>query len=167
MKKFRSEKLRADFPFPNKQPPCIPCSRSASHACCCLVELAQQRSRAWLQNWRLPQGRTHIGPCPSRRTWMTWKAIATKRDSLSPTEPWVRRNSRRLWRSRRRKSSSDPASAANFPAAVFPAGRCPNLGRDSISRCRKIGESFSSSAEICRKNFPAGNFGQPQPSRVF
>ena len=34
-------------------------------------------------------------------------------------------------------------------------------------RCRKIGESFSSSVEICRKTFPAGNFGQPQPSRGF
>ena len=77
------------------------------------------------------------------------------------------KSSRRLWRSRRRKSSSVPAGAANFPAAAFLAGKCPNLGRDSILRCRKIGESFSSSVEICRKTFPAGNFGQPQPSRVF
>ena len=65
------------------------------------------------------------------------------------------------------KCSSVPAGAANFPAAIFLAGKCPDLGRDSISRCRKIGESFSSSVEICRKTFPAGNFGQPQPSRVF
>ena len=65
------------------------------------------------------------------------------------------------------ESSSVPAGAANFPAAVFLAGKCPNLGRDSISRSRKIGKSFSSSVEICRKTFPAGNFGQPQPSRVF
>ena len=79
----------------------------------------------------------------------------------------VQKNSRRLWRSRRRKSSSVAADAANFPTAVFLAGKCPNLDRDSISRCRKIGESFSSSVEICRKTFPAGNFGQPQPSRVF
>ena len=79
----------------------------------------------------------------------------------------IQKNSKRLWRSRRRKSSSVPAGAANFPAAVFLAGKCPNLGRDSISRCRKIWESFSSSVEICRKTFPAGNFGQPQPSRVF
>ena len=66
------------------------------------------------------------------------------------------------------KSSSVPAGPANFPAAGFLAGKCPNLGRDSISRCRKIGESFSSSVEICRKTFPPeGNFGQPQHSRVF
>ena len=81
--------------------------------------------------------------------------------------PIFQKNSGRLWRSRRRKSSSFPAGAANFPAAVFLAGKCPNLGRDSISRCRKIAESFSSSVKICRKTFPAGNFGQPQPSRVF
>ena len=59
-----------------------------------------------------------------------------------------------------------PNGAASFPAAVFLAGKCPNLGRDSISCCRKIGEEFSSSVEICRKTFPARNFGQPQSSRV-
>ena len=31
----------------------------------------------------------------------------------------------------------------------------------------KSGKNFSSSVEICRKTFPARNFGQPQPSRVF
>ena len=49
------------------------------------------------------------------------------------------KNSRRRWRSQRRKSSSVPAGAANFPVAAFLAGKCPNLGRDSILRCRKIG----------------------------
>ena len=49
-------------------------------------------------------------------------------------------NSRSLWRSRRRKSSSVPEGGADFPAAVFLAGKCPNLGRDSISSCRKIRE---------------------------
>ena len=29
----------------------------------------------------------------------------------------------------------------------FLAGKCPNLGRDSISRCQKIGEEFSSSVK--------------------
>ena len=66
------------------------------------------------------------------------------------------KNSRRLWRSRRRKSSSVPEGTANFPAAVFLAGKCPNLGRDSISCCRKIGEESSSSVEICRKPFQQG-----------
>ena len=40
--------------------------------------------------------------------------------------------SRRLWRSRRRKSSSVPESRADFPAAVLLARKCPNLGRDSV-----------------------------------
>ena len=47
-----------------------------------------------------------------------------------------------------------PESAQTFAGIAFGA-------------CRKIGEEFSSSVEICRKTFPAGNFGQPQPSRVF
>ena len=81
--------------------------------------------------------------------------------------PFHQENSRRLWRSRRRKSSSVPEGGADLPAAICLAGKCPNLGRDSISRCRKIRESFSSSVESCRKMFPATNLRQPQPSRVF
>ena len=77
------------------------------------------------------------------------------------------RNSRRLWRSQRRKSRSVPEGGADFPAAIFLFGKCPNLGRDSTWRCRTIGEYFSSSVELCRKTLPARNFGQPQPSRVF
>ena len=50
---------------------------------------------------------------------------------------------------------------------IFLAGNCPNLGRHSISCCRKIGESFSSSVKVCRETLAARNFGQPQPSRVF
>ena len=53
-----------------------------------------------------------------------------------------------------------------FPASILLTGKCPNLGRDSISCWPKIGEEFSSSVEVCRKTFPARNFGQPQPSRV-
>ena len=61
------------------------------------------------------------------------------------------KNSRRLWRSRTRKSSSVPEGAAYFPAAVFLAGKCLNLGRDSISCCRTISEEFSSQQ---RRNLP-------------
>ena len=60
-----------------------------------------------------------------------------------------------------------PKARADFPAAIFLAGKFPNLGMDSILCCRKIGEEFSRSVEICRKTFPARNFRQPQPSRVF
>ena len=53
----------------------------------------------------------------------------------------TQKNSRRLWRSGgRRESSSVPEGAANFPAAGVLAGKCPNLGRDGISCCWKIGE---------------------------
>ena len=50
--------------------------------------------------------------------------------------------------------------------------RSPVLSKPPLNRdwrylcCQKIGEAFSSSIEIRRNNLPAGNFGQPQPSRV-
>ena len=55
-----------------------------------------------------------------------------------------------------------PKRGANFPAAIFLAGKCPNLGRDSISCCGKIGEEFSSSVGMCRK--PQCSFVYPYPS---
>ena len=53
------------------------------------------------------------------------------------------KNSRRLWRSQRRKSRSDPKSGADFPAAIVLAGKCQNLGGDSIWCCRKISEELT------------------------
>ena len=35
-----------------------------------------------------------------------------------------------------------------FSSSRFLAGKYPNLGRDSISCCRKIGEEFSSSVQF-------------------
>ena len=96
-----------------------------------------------------------------------YRGPETQAGQHMPNQPRGQKNSRRLWRSRRRKSSSVPEGRADSPAAIFVAGKCPNPGRDSISCCRRIGESFSSSGEICRKTFPARNFGQSQPSRVF
>ena len=49
-----------------------------------------------------------------------------------------------------------PKAGADFPAAIFLAGKCPNLGRHSISCCWKIGEEFSSSVEICQEAFQQG-----------
>ena len=145
---------------------------------CCIHELLQLR----LEGLGMKVSQVHSSdsrPIPrafAKKEKAGGSLVCDYSDSLEfpscplPLQYWhaiFQKNSRRLWRSRRRKSSSVPAGAANFPAAVFLAGKCPNLGRDSISRCRKIGESFSSSVGICRKTFPAGNFGQPQPSRVF
>ena len=64
-----------------------------------------------------------------------------------------------LWRRKSdSKSSSAPAGAASFPAAVFLTGKCPNLCRDGISCCRKIGESFSSSVENLPENLSSMEF---------
>ena len=52
-----------------------------------------------------------------------------------------------------KNSRSVPEGEADFPAAIFLAGKCPNLGRESILCCWKTGEEFSSSVEICRKTF--------------
>ena len=57
--------------------------------------------------------------------------------------------------------------AANFPAAVFPGGKGPNLGRDSISCCRKNRGRIFQQHRNLPENLSARNLGQPQPSRVF
>ena len=36
-------------------------------------------------------------------------------------------------------SRSIPGGGTDFPAAIYLAGKCPNLGRNSISCCWKIG----------------------------
>ena len=64
-------------------------------------------------------------------------------------EAVLRKNSRRLWRPRRRKSRSVPEGGTDCPVAI--GHWCPNLGRDSISRCRRMREEFSSSRHMCLK----------------
>ena len=46
------------------------------------------------------------------------------------------------WRSWRRKSSSVPEGGADFPAAIFLARDCPNLGKDSISQRAQRSKKF-------------------------
>ena len=54
------------------------------------------------------------------------------------------KNSRRPWRSQRRKSRSVPEGGADFPAAIFLAGKGPNLGSlDGRNRARVIAESLA------------------------
>ena len=67
-------------------------------------------------------------------------------------------------KSRRRKSRSVPEGGADFPEAIFLAGKCPNLGRDSIFVLQENSEIIFQQLEICKKALPARNFGQPQPS---
>ena len=96
---------------------------------------------------------------PGDQCFCVFRKVFAPHASLVPCDPIEnKKTSRRLWRSRRRKSSSVPEGAANFPAAVFLAGKCPNLGRDSIACCRKMRESFSSSVEICRKTLSSKEF---------
>ena len=51
------------------------------------------------------------------------------------------------------KISGVPAGAANFPAAVFLAGKCPNLGSDRISRCPKSRNHLPAASEFAGKPF--------------
>ena len=55
---------------------------------------------------------------------------------------------------RRRKSRSVPEGEAEFPAAVFLAGKCPNLGRDSIlCAAGKLVSNFPAASKCAGKLF--------------
>ena len=84
-----------------------------------------------------------------------WEAAPSPSFCWFRVKTFCQKNSRRLWRSRRRKSSSVPEGVANFPAAVSLPESAQTLAGDSFSCCRKIGEESSSSVEICPKTFPA------------
>ena len=63
-----------------------------------------------------------------------------------------------LWRTRRRKSSSVPAGTADFPAAVFLAGKGPKPWQGWIA-FRAAGKSvrnFPAASKFARKLFPQG-----------
>ena len=81
-----------------------------------------------------------------------WSSQNLKRGSPTITQ----KNSGRLWRSQRGKSRSVPKGGADYPAAFFLAGKCPNLGRDSISCCQKIAEEFPAASKFARKCFQQG-----------
>ena len=68
----------------------------------------------------------------------------------------LQEHSRRLWRSQRRKSRSVSRRQGRCSAAIFLAGKCPNLGRDSILCCRKIGEEFPAASKFAGKLFQQG-----------
>ena len=121
-----------------------------------------QKTRTVSTCWSNPGGLSPKGYIPVALGRKTLLRCHSRFFSVS-----CRKNSRRLWRSKRRNSRSIPEGRADFPAAIFLAGKCPNLGRNSISCCRKIGEDFSSSVEISWNFFPARSFRQPQPSRFF
>ena len=82
---------------------------------------------------------------------------------------WVQENSRRLWRSRRRKKNpaAFPKAGPIFQRPLSLPENAQTLAGIACRAAGKSGNSFSSSVEMCRNTFPATNFGQPQPSRVF
>ena len=51
---------------------------------------------------------------------------------------------------------SIPKGGADIPAATFLAGKCPNIGRDSMSCRQRIGELFFSSVKLAGKPFQKG-----------
>ena len=62
-------------------------------------------------------------------------------------------NLRRLWRSRRRKSSSVPEGGADFPAAIFLAGKCPTLAGIAFRSVGKSGNNFPAASKFAGKLF--------------
>ena len=60
---------------------------------------------------------------------------------------------RRLWRSQRRKSSSVPEGGANFPAAIFLAGKGPNLAGIAVRAAGKLANNFPAASKFAQKLF--------------
>ena len=69
---------------------------------------------------------------------------------------FYQKNSRRLWRSRRRKSRSVPAGVANFPAAFFLAGKCQALAGIAFHAAGKSANDFPAASKFARKLFQQG-----------
>ena len=66
------------------------------------------------------------------------------------------KNSRRLWRSWRRKSSSVPAGAANFPAAVSLPESAQTLAGIAFRAAGKSGNNFPAASKFAGKPFQQG-----------
>ena len=88
--------------------------------------------------------------------------------------PWIDPSARRSEELKKAVAVSERENPAAFPKArpIFQQPfslpeSAQTLAGIAFRAAGKIGEEFSSSVEICRKTFPARNFGQPQPSRDF
>ena len=94
------------------------------------------------------------------------RLLESQRDLKTSKVYNSQKNSRRLWRSRRRKSSSVPAGAASFPAAVCLPESAQTLAGIAFRAAENPRIIFQQ-----RRNLPVNlssrEFGQPQPSRVF
>ena len=86
-------------------------------------------------------------------------------DTFRPPPPFVRRTQEGCGGLGGENPAAFPQARPIFQQPFSLAGKCPSLGRDSISRCQKRNR-FPAASKFA-KTFPAGNFGQPQPSQVF
>ena len=68
----------------------------------------------------------------------------------------LQKNSRRLWRFRRRKSSSVPAGAANFPAAVSLPESAQTLAGLALRIAGRSGNHFPAASKFGGKPFQQG-----------
>ena len=75
----------------------------------------------------------------------------------SETRLIIQKNSGRLWRSQRRKSRSVPEGGADFPAAVFLAGKCPKtLAGIAYRAAGKSVKNFPAASNFAGKLFTQG-----------
>ena len=77
-------------------------------------------------------------------------------DWQSANSSEAKKNSRRLWRSQRRKSSSVPAGAANFPAAVSLPESAQTLAAIALRAAGKSETHFPAASKFAGKPFQQG-----------
>ena len=79
---------------------------------------------------------------------MSWRHLSvTSKFRKTQLKAVAARDEKIQQRSRRR---------GRLSSSHFIAGKCPNLGRDSISCCRKIGNAFPAASTFARKPFQQG-----------
>ena len=74
----------------------------------------------------------------------------------------AQKNSRRLWRSQRRKSRSVPEGGADFPAAIFLPGNAQTLAGIAFRAAGKAVQNFPAASKFAEKPFqhwPRGSTG--------
>ena len=82
---------------------------------------------------------------------------ATMTAKCKPTSgPMTQKHSRRLWRSRRRKTRSEAEGGADFPAAIFLAGEAQTLARIACRATGKWVNNFSAASKFTGKLFQQG-----------
>ena len=79
------------------------------------------------------------------------RCLCRDSEPATTSKTFSQKNSRRLWRSRRRKSSSIPAGAANFPAAVSLPESVQTLAGIALHAAGKSGNHFPAASKFAGK----------------